>query len=146
MLKSKKGVISRKAAEALRKAILPENDIAKEIVDAAYKIHKTLGPGLLESVYEAVLAFELEKRGFRIACQHPLPVIYESVKLDVGFRADMVVDGKVIVELKSVETLAPVHKKQLLTYLRVSDIKLGLLVNFGSNLIKDGIVRVVNGL
>jgi len=123
-----------------------ENEIAKEIIDSCYKIHTTLGPGLLESVYEAVLAYELEKRGFAINRQQSLPVIYESVKLNEGFRADIIVGDKVIVELKSVETLTPVHKKQLLTYLRLSDKKLGLLVNFGSAMIKDGITRVVNGL
>ncbi len=125
---------------------MTENDIAKEIVDACYKVHTTLGPGLLESVYEAVLVYELEKRGIKVSRQQALPVIYESVKLDEGFRADIIVEGRVLVELKSVETLAPVHKKQLLTYLRLSDKRLGLLVNFGSALIKDGVIRVVNGL
>ena len=126
--------------------IMTENEIAKEIVDAAYKIHTTLGPGLLESVYEAVLAYELEKRGLKVVCQKSLPVIYESVKLEEGFRTDIIVEGKVIIELKSVETTAPVHKKQLLTYLRLSGLKLGLLINFGSHLIKDGITRVINGV
>jgi GxxExxY protein len=122
------------------------NDIAKEIVDVAFKVHTVLGPGLLESVYEAVLAYELEKRGLRVVRQLALPVVYEAVKLDEGFRADIVVEEKVIVELKSVETLAPVHRKQLLTYLRISDKKLGLLINFGAALIKDGIVRIANGM
>jgi len=126
--------------------IMTENEIAKEIVDAAYKIHTTLGPGLLESVYEAVLAYELEKRDLKVVCQKSLPVIYESVKLEEGFRTDIIVEGKVIIELKSVETTAPVHKKQLLTYLRLSGLKLGLLINFGSHLIKDGITRVINGV
>lgn len=125
---------------------MTENDIAKEIVDAAYKVHTVLGPGLLESVYESVLAYELEKRGLQVVRQRALPVFYETVKLEEGFRADLVVEGKVIVELKSVETLAPVHKKQLLTYLRLSGMKLGLLVNFGAGLIKDGIVRIANGM
>lgn len=125
---------------------MTENEIATQIVDSCYKVHTVLGPGLLESVYEAVLAYELEKRGLQVIRQQSLPVIYESVKLDEGFRADIIVEGKVIVELKSVETLAPVHKKQLLTYLRLSDKRLGLLVNFGSNLIKDGITRVANGI
>jgi GxxExxY protein len=124
---------------------LTENEIAKEIVDAAYQIHTTLGPGLLESVYEAVLTYELEKRGLKVVRQQSLPVIYESVKLDEGFRADLIVEGKVIIELKSVEKTAPVHKKQLLTYLSLSGLKLGLLINFGSNLIKDDITRVING-
>jgi GxxExxY protein len=125
---------------------MTENDIAKEIVDAAFKVHTVLGPGLLESVYEAVLAYELEKRGLRVVRQLALPVVYEAVKLDEGFRADIVVEEKVIVELKSVETLAQVHRKQLLTYLRISDKKLGLLINFGAALIKDGIVRIANGM
>lgn len=124
---------------------MTENEIATIIVDASYKVHTILGPGLLESVYEAALAYELEMRGLRVIRQQSLPVIYESIKLEEGFRADLVVEEKVIVELKSVETLAPVHKKQLLTYLRISDKKLGLLINFGSVLIKDGITRVING-
>ena len=125
---------------------MTENEIAKVIVDVAYKIHIALGPGLLESVYEAVLAYELEKRGLRVVRQLALPVVYETVKLDEGFRADLVVEDKVIVELKSVETLAPVHRKQLLTYLRLSGCKLGLLINFGAPLIKNGIVRIANGM
>jgi GxxExxY protein len=125
---------------------MTENEVAKVIVDACFRVHTVLGPGLLESVYEAVLTYELEKRGLRVSRQHPLPVVYESVKLDEGFRADLIVQDLVIVELKSVEAIAPVHKKQLLTYLRLSGKRLGLLVNFGTNLIKDGITRVVNGL
>ncbi len=123
-----------------------ENEIAKEIVNAAYKIHTTLGPGLLESVYEATLAYELTKRGINVVRQQPIPVVYESVRMEMGFRADLVVGGLVIVELKSVVSIAPVHKKQLLTYLRLADKRLGLLVNFGTELIKDGITRVVNHL
>jgi len=123
-----------------------ENDIAREIVDAAYKVHTALGPGLLESVYEASLAHELQKRGLPVNRQVPLPVIYEEVRLEEGFRADLVVGGKVMVELKSVDKIADVHKKQLLTYLKLSGIKLGLLVNFNEVLIKDGITRIVNKL
>ncbi|MBW4566862.1 MAG: GxxExxY protein [Tolypothrix carrinoi HA7290-LM1] len=123
-----------------------ENEVAKEIVDAAYKIHTTLGPGLLESVYQAVLEYELRNRGLRIEADQPIPVVYEGVHLEVGFRADLIVENKVIVELKSVEAVHPVHKKQLLTYLRVANKRLGLLINFGAFLIKDGIPRVVNGL
>ena len=123
-----------------------ENEIAKEIVDAAYKIHTTLGPGLLESVYEVALAYELEQRGLSVARQQPIPIVYESVTFDEGFRADLVVENKVIVELKSVEQIAPVHSKQLLTYLRLADMHLGLLINFGTGLIKDGIKRIVNKL
>jgi len=123
-----------------------ENEIAKEIVDAAYKVHTTLGPGLLESVYQAVLEYELRKRGLQVKAEQPIPVVYEGVHLEVGFRADLIVEDKVIVELKSVETLHPVHKKQLLTHLRLANKRLGLLINFGAFLIKDGISRVVNGL
>lgn len=125
---------------------MTENELSKEIVNAAYKIHTTLGPGLLESVYEATLAYELEKKGIKVSKQQPIPTIYESVKLDMGFRADLVVGDKVIVELKSVEAIAQVHKKQLLTYLRLADKRLGLLTNFGAEMIRDGITRVVNRL
>jgi GxxExxY protein len=125
---------------------MTENEVAKEIVDAAYKIHTTLGPGLLESVYQAVLEYELRKRGFGVEADQPIPVVYEGVHLEVGFRSDLIVENKVIVELKSVEAIHPVHKKQLLTYLRVANKRLGLLINFGAFLIKDGISRVVNGL
>jgi GxxExxY protein len=125
---------------------MTENQIAKEIVDAAYKIHTTLGPGLLESVYEAVMAHDLKNRDLKVERQKAISVVYEDVRLDEGFRADLLVEDKVIVELKSVETIAPVHKKQLLTYLRLADKRLGLLINFGVARIKDGITRVVNGL
>ncbi len=123
-----------------------ENDIAKQIVDAAYKVHTTLGPGLLESVYETVLGYELVGRGLNVTRQAAIPVVYEQLSFDEGFRADLVVEDKVIVELKSVEKVAPVHKKQLLTYLRLADKRLGLLINFGEALIKDGITRIVNRL
>lgn len=125
---------------------MTENQIATQVVDAAYKIHTTLGPGLLESVYEAVMAQELTKRGLRVVRQQAIPVVYENVHLEVGFRADLIVEGLVIVEIKSVENLAAVHKKQLLTYLRLADKRLGLLINFDTELIKDGIGRVVNRL
>ena len=121
-----------------------ENEIARLIVDASYKIHTTLGPGLLESVYEAVLFYELEKLGLVVARQVPIPVVYAEIKFDEGFRADLIVAGKVIVELKSIEKVAPVHKKQLLTYLKLADKRLGLLINFGEALIKYGITRIVN--
>jgi GxxExxY protein len=123
-----------------------ENEIAREIVDAAYRIHKKLGPGLLESVYETVLAFDLEKRGLRVERQVPVPIVYEGISFNEGYRADLIVESKIIVELKSVETVALVHKKQLLTYLRLADKRLGLLINFGSELIRHGISRVVNRL
>ena len=125
---------------------MTENEIAKEIVDAAYKIHKELGPGLLESVYETVLAYELEKRGFQVERQVPIKIRFEDIVFDEGFRADLLVESKVITELKSVEKVRPVFKKQLLTHLRLSNRKLGLLINFNEVLIKDGITRVVNGL
>jgi len=125
---------------------MTENEIAREIVDAAYHIHRKLGPGLLESVYETVLAYDLEKRGLKIDRQVAVAIVYGEIKFDEGFRADLIVENKVIAELKSVENVIPVHKKQLLTYLRLADKRLGLLINFGSELIRDGISRVVNGL
>jgi len=139
---------SRKGAKALRvkKKIMTENDIAKIIVDAAFQVHKSLGPGLLESVYEVILAHELKKRGLIVKRQVPVPIVFDEIKFDEGFRADLIVEEKVIVELKSLEKVNRVHKKQLLTYLRLADKRLGLLINFGAELIRDGISRVVNGL
>ncbi len=125
---------------------MTENEIAKIIVDLCIKIHKALGPGLLESVYEAALIHELRKLGIPFKNQTEVPAEYDNVKLDVGFRADLIVDEKVIVELKSVENVTPVFKKQLLTYLRLSHLKLGLLVNFNVELMKQGITRIANGL
>ena len=126
--------------------MITENSIATAIVDSAYKIHKAIGPGLLESAYEAILKYELEKRGHIVLSQVPIPVVYESVHLDMRFRADLIVDNLVILELKSMEKIAPIHKKQLMTYLRFSGKRLGLLINFGEELIKNGITRIVNGL
>ena len=123
-----------------------ENEIARQIVDAALRVHTTLGPGLLESVYQAALAYELEKRGLRVLQQQAIPVVYDSIRIDTGFYADLIVEDKVIVELKSVEIVAPVHKKQLLTHLKLADKRLGLLINFNVVLIKAGITRIVNGL
>jgi len=123
-----------------------ENEVAKIIVDVAYKIHKKLGPGLLESVYEAIMVYELRKRGLRVANQVGIPVFWDEMQLDLGFRADLIVEQSVIVELKSIEILHPVHHKILLTYLRIADRRLGLMINFGSELIKDGISRIVNNL
>jgi GxxExxY protein len=123
-----------------------ENDVARQIVDAAYRVHCALGPGLLESVYEAVLGRELLRRGLNVQRQVPVPIVYEELRLDEGFRADLIVEDCAIVELKSVEKLAPVHPKQLLTYLRLTGKRLGLLISFNEALIKDGIRRVVNGL
>jgi GxxExxY protein len=125
---------------------IPENDIAREIVDAAFKVHSTLGPGLLESVYQAVLTHELHRRGLRVQREVPIGIGYDNLRFDVGFRADLLVNERVIVELKSVEHTAPVHAKQVLTYVRLAKLRLGLLVNFGAARIKDGITRVVNGL
>jgi GxxExxY protein len=125
---------------------MTENGIAKEVVDVAYRIHTALGPGLLESIYEAVLASELHKRGLDVSVQHPIPVVYEGTRLEIGFRADLLVEDKVIVEVKSVAEIALIHKKQLLSYLRLADKRLGLLINFNVVLIKDGITRIANGL
>jgi GxxExxY protein len=125
---------------------MTHNELTGIIIDTAMHIHRTLGPGLLESVYLNVLAYELAKRGLRVEREMPLPVVWEDVHLEVGFRADLIVEGLVIVELKSIEVAAPVHKKQLLTYLRLADKRVGLLINFGVELLKDGIHRVVNGL
>ena len=125
---------------------MDENDISRIIVDCAYHIHHELGPGLLESVYEKVLMYELEKKGLNIDNQVAIPVRYHEISLELGFRADLIIENKIIIELKSVEEILPVHKKQLLTYLKLTGLKLGLLINFNSNLIKDGITRIVNNL
>jgi GxxExxY protein len=125
---------------------LTENDVAREIVDAAYRIHRGLGPGLLESVYEAILFRELQKRELSVCAQHPIPVVYEGTRVEIGFRADLLVEDKVIVEIKSIAEVAPIHKKQLQTYLRPANKRLGLLINFNVMLIRDGITRLVNGL
>jgi GxxExxY protein len=123
-----------------------ENNVAQHIVDVAYRVHTALGPGLLESVYEIILASELKKRGLPVIRQHPVPISFEGTQFEVGFRADLLVGDLVIVEIKSIADFSPVHKKQLLTYLRLANKRLGLLINFNEALIKDGIVRVVNGL
>jgi len=122
-----------------------ENEVAKQILDAAFAVHTKLGPGLLESVYEVVLAYELKKRGLAAERQKSMPILYDNIRFDEAFRSDLVVNGKVIVELKSVDALLPVHAKQLLTQLRLSDLKLGLLINFGAAHLKNGIKRVING-
>ena len=123
-----------------------ENEISGIIVDAAYKIHTTLGPGLLESVYERVLAYELEKRGLNVERQSPVPIIYDGVTFDEGYRLDLLVEGQVVVEIKSIDEVIPLHKKQLLTYLQLKDKRLGLLINFNVELIKQGITRTANNL
>ena len=125
---------------------MTENELSKIIIDVSYKIHIRLGPGLLESVYEAILYHELTKKGLDVERQKPIPVIWDGIHLDIGFRSDLIVDQKVIIEIKSDETISNVHLKQLLTYIRVTDLKLGLLINFNEALIKNGIKRVVNGL
>lgn len=125
---------------------MAENEVAKIVVNACFQIHKELGPGLFESVYEQCLYFELIQSGLVVERQKELPVIYKSNKMEFGFRTDLIVERKVIVEIKSVEVIAPIHQKQLLTYLRLSGLKLGLLVNFNESLIKDGIQRIANNL
>jgi len=125
---------------------MTENEISRIIVDVAFKIHTGLGPGLLESVYEEIMCYELINTGLQIDRQKTIPVVWKQLKMELGFRADLIVEDKVIIELKSVEQIAPVHYKQLLTYLRITDLKLGLLINFNEKLIKDGITRIVNNL
>jgi GxxExxY protein len=125
---------------------MTENIIAGAVVDVAYRIHTTLGPGLLESVYETILANQLQKRELRVVRQQPIPLVYDGIRFPIGFRADLVVEDKVIVEIKSIADLTPLHKKQLLTYLRLADMRLGLLINFNGARIKDGITRIVNGV
>ena len=118
--------------------------IAKDVVDASMKLHMALGPGLLESVYAVILHKKLVERGYKVEREVPIPVEYEGIQFELGFRADLVINECFIVELKSVEKLAPVHAKQRLTYLKVTDTRLGLLINFGEALLKDGIKRIAN--
>jgi len=125
---------------------MTENDISKLIVDLCFRIHKQYGPGLFESVYEEIFCYEWAKNGIPFKRQQGVPLIHEEIKLEVGFRADVIIENKVIVELKSVEALADIHYKQVQTYLKLTGIKLGLLVNFNVPLIKDGIHRIVNNL
>ncbi len=125
---------------------MTENELATIVVDLCIKLHKTLGPGLLESVYESALCYELSKLKIPFERQKAISVLYEDVILDVGFRADVIVDDKLIIELKSIESLLNVHHKTLITYLKLSGKKLGLLINFNVNLLKDGISRKVNKL
>ena len=125
---------------------MDENELSQIIVNSAYQIHKQLGPGLLESVYEEIMYYELNKQGLHVARQKAIPVIWDDFKMDIGFRADLIVENKVIIELKSVESIAPVHLKQLLTYLKITNLKLGLLINFNAPLIKNAITRIANNL
>ena len=122
------------------------NELSKEIIGAAIEVHKALGPGLLESVYEVVLAEELKTLGLAVERQKPIPIRYKQLVFDEGFRADIIVENLLIIELKSVESLHRVHAKQVLTYLKLLDFRLGFLINFGAELIRDGITRLVNGL
>ena len=125
---------------------MTENEIAKIAVDICFRLHMTYGPGLFESVYEEIFCYELGKIGIPYKRQFPIPLVHEQIKMDAGFRADVIVDDKIIMELKSIDLLAPVHYKQVQTYLRLTNLKLGLLVNFNVNLIKEGIHRIVNKL
>lgn len=120
------------------------NIITGVIIEEAIRIHKDLGPGLLESIYEELLAYRLKNRNWQVTRQIPIPVYYENVKLEIGFRADMIIENKVLIEIKSVEILAPVHFKQVLTYLKLTDIRVGLLINFNEAIVKNGIKRIVN--
>jgi GxxExxY protein len=124
---------------------MTENEIGTIVLDAAISIHRQLGPGLLETVYEAILSKELEKRGLKVERQKPIPIEFDGMKFEEGFRADIIVENKVILELKSVEKISQAHKKQVLTYLRLTGLKLGYLLNFGEALMKDGITRILNG-
>jgi len=125
---------------------MSENELSKIIVNTAFQIHLKLGPGLFESVYEEIMYYELIKLGLFVERQKGIPVIWNDIKMEIGFRADLIVENKVILELKSVETIAAVHPKQLLTYLKLTKIKLGLLINFNETLLKNGITRIVNNL
>lgn len=125
---------------------MKENELAKILVDVFYRLHVKFGPGLLESVYEELICYELEKLGINYERQKPVELWHDGKIMGIGFRADVIVENKVIVEIKSVETLHPVHPKQLKTYLRLTNLKLGLLVNFNVNLVKTGIMRVANGM
>jgi len=125
---------------------MSENELSKIIVDACFQIHNKLGPGLFESVYEEVLNYELLQRGLGVSRQKGIPVYWKGVKMEHGFRADLIIDNKVLIEIKSVESVMRVHQKQVQTYLRLTGLKLGLLVNFNEALIKNGMQRIVNGL
>ncbi len=124
---------------------MTENEIGKVVVDAAITVHKELGPGLFEIVYEVALTHELKKNGLNVVRQVPVSIEYDGIKFDEGFRADIIIENKVILELKSIESVTKAHKKQVLTYLRLTGCKLGFLLNFGESLMKDGIGRIING-
>ena len=123
-----------------------ENDLSYNIIGSALELHKNIGPGLLESTYENALAYDIREMGLEVKQQVPMPFVYKEIKMDVGYRIDLLVEDKVIIEVKSIESLAPIHYAQLLTYLKLSDLKLGLLINFNCKLLKEGIHRIVNNL
>lgn len=125
---------------------MTENEISYKIIGIAIELHKSLGPGLLESVYENTFAYDLRESGLEVKQQVPMPLVYKEVKMDTGYRLDLLIENKVIVEIKSIETLAPVHFSQTLTYLKLSNVKLGLLINFNTDKLKSGIHRIVNNI
>ena len=140
-------IYSRRGAEAQRVITrMRENDIGTQVLKAAISVHRELGPGLLETVYEIILARELSDLGLKVDRQVPVPIIYKGIRFDEGFRADIIVENQVLLELKSVEQISPAHKKQVQTYLRLTGLKLGYLLNFGEDVLKSGITRCVNGL
>lgn len=131
---------------AIQNSSMPENEISKIVVEEAIYIHKSIGPGMLESAYVHCLAYRLVRRGLNVRTQVAVPLIFEEVKLECGYRADIVIENKVVIEVKSIEVIAPIHLAQTLTYLRFLNLKLGMVLNFSSILMKDGIRRVVNNL
>jgi GxxExxY protein len=136
----------RITSEFWHKRAKDENELSKIILDAAFRVHTALGPGLLESAYEACLAYELRKEGLEVLTQVPLPLVYREVRLDIGYRLDLVVEDLVVIEIKSIDSLAAIHQAQVISYLRLSGKKLGILINFNTLHLRDGIRRVVNGL
>ena len=143
-------MINAEAAETIRAEVAEKNRerlnaISGRIIDAALRVHTVLGPGLLESAYEVCFAHELRKRGLQVETQFPLPVTYDGVRVDLGYRLDLLVENEVVVELKAIETILPGHKAQLLSYLRLGEKRLGLLINFHVDRLKEGITRIVNG-
>ncbi len=125
---------------------MSENELSKIALDICFMIHKTYGPGLFESVYEEIFSYECEKMGVECKRQYPIPVIHETIKMEIGFRADVILENKLLIEFKSVEKLADIHFKQVITYLKLTNLKLGLLINFNEVLLKNGIHRIVNNL
>ncbi|SNS66742.1 GxxExxY protein [Belliella buryatensis] len=125
---------------------MTENEISKEIINSCYTIHSELGPGLYENIYENILAYELSNKGFDVKRQKPIPVIWQGMIFENSFKADLIIENKVLIELKSIEALSKVHYKQVITYLKLTNIKLGLLINFNESLLRDGVKRIVFGL